>query len=142
MRPEFLLNIGAHLKSDCSALSGAATSAVTGNAVQRVGPGYNYSSCQLVVGTGASTGSPSAISVAGKLQDSADGSTNWNDVPGAAITPIVASNSQATGNFILEGCASYVRVVVTPTLTGGSSPAIPVAGCLVIGANRESDLIV
>jgi hypothetical protein len=142
MRPDLFLDIGSQIKTDVSAFNGAAKSAVRGNAVQRVGQGFNYASGQLVVATGAATGSPTGISVAGKIQDSPDGSTNWNDVPGAAITPIVAASSQATANIILEGCAAFVRVVITPTFTGGSSPAIPVVGCLVIGGNRESDLIV
>jgi hypothetical protein len=139
MRADQHLDIGSKIKSDVSAFSGAATSAVTGSAVQRVGQGYNYASGQLVVGTGAATGSPTGISVAGKLQDSADGSTNWNDVPGAAINAIVAENGTAKANVILRGAQSYVRAVVTPTLTGGSSPAIPVVGILIMGGNSESD---
>jgi hypothetical protein len=139
MRPEFLLNIGAHIQSDCSAFSGSANSAVTGAAVQRQGPGYRYDSGQLVVATGTATGSPSTISVTGKLQDSADGSTGWADVLGTAITAIVAQNSQTSINFIARGCNPYLRVVITPTLTGGSSPAIPVIGVLILGGNSESD---
>jgi hypothetical protein len=136
---KFFLDIGSHIQSDCSALSGAANSAVTGNAVQREGPGYRYDSGQLVVATGAATGTPSTISVAGKLQDSADGSTGWADVPGTAIAAIVAQNSQTSINFIARGCQSYLRAIVTPTLTGGSSPAILVVGILILGGNSESD---
>ncbi len=139
MRPEFLLNIRAHIQSDCSAFSGAANSTVTGNAVQRVGASFRYDSGQLVVATGAATGSPTGISVAGKIQDSADGSTGWADVPGTAITAIVAQNSQTSINFIARGCQAYVRAVVTPAFTGGTSPALPIVGVLVLGGNSESD---
>lgn len=59
MRPDQHLDIGSKIRSDVSAFSGAANSAVTGSAIQRVGEGYNYGSCQLVVGTGAATGTPS-----------------------------------------------------------------------------------
>ena len=96
---------------------------MTGNAIQHVGVGYNYASGQLVVGTRAATGTPSTISVTGKIQDSADGSTGWNDVPGASITPVAVENGTAKANFIARGCQAYVRAVVTPAFTGGSSPA-------------------
>jgi hypothetical protein len=142
MRADLHLDIGSQIKSDVSAFSGAAIGAVTGNAVQRVGEGYNYSSGQLVVGTGAATGSPTGISVAGKLQDSPDGSTGWADVSGTSITAIVAENSQAKVNFILRGAQAFIRCVVTPTLTGGSSPAIPAVGILVIGGNSEAGGVV
>ena len=142
MRTDQHLDIGSKIKSDVSAFSGVANSAVTGNAVQRVGQGFRYDSGQLVVGTGAATGSPTGISVAGKLQDSADGSTNWNDVTGAAITPVIAENGTAKVNVILRGCQAYIRAVVTPTFTGGSSPAIPVVGILIVGGNSEAGGVV
>jgi hypothetical protein len=138
MRHDLLLDIGSQIKSDVSAFNGAATGAVTGAAIQRVGQGFNYASGQLVVGTGAATGSPTGISVAGKVQDSADGSTNWNDVSGTAISPVIVENGQAKVNVILRGCQAFIRCVITPTFTGGSSPAIPVVGCLVIGGNSEA----
>jgi hypothetical protein len=142
MRPDLFLDIGSQIKSDCSAFSGAANSAVTGAAIQRVGEGYNYASGQLVVATGAATGTPSTISVAGKLQDSADGLTNWNDVPGAAIAALLAASSQTYVNFIAQGCQAYIRAVVTPSFTGGSSPAIPVLGVLIVGGNTEAGGVV
>jgi hypothetical protein len=142
MRADLHLDIGSQVKTDMSAFSGAANSAVTGNAVQTVGEGFRYDSGQFTVATGAATGSPTGISVAGKLQDSPDGSTNWNDVTGTAITPVVIENGTAKVNFIARGCDSYIRAVITPTLTGGSSPAIPVVGVLVIGGNSEAGGVV
>ncbi len=142
MRPDLLLDIGSQIKSNISAFSGAANSAVTGAAVQRIGEGFRYDSGQFTVATGAATGSPTGISVAGKLQDSPDGSTNWNDVPGAAITPVIVENGTAKANVILRGCNPYLRAVVTPTLTGGSTPAIPVVGVLVVGGNSEAGGVV
>jgi hypothetical protein len=139
MRADLHLDIGSQVKTDMSAFSGAANSAVTGNAVHTVGEGFRYDSGQFTVATGAATGSPTGISVAGKLQDSPDGSTNWNDVPGAAVTPVVAENGTAKVNVILRGCQAFIRGVVTPTLTGGSSPAIPVIGVLILGGNSKSD---
>lgn len=116
MRPDLHLDIGSQIKSDVSAFSGAAT--------------------------GAATGTPSTISVAGKVQDSADGSTGWNDVTGAAITPVVIENGTAKVNVILRGCQAYIRAVVTPSFTGGSSPAIPAVGILILGGNSEAGGVV
>jgi hypothetical protein len=142
MRPDLYLDIGSQIKSDVSAFNGAATGAVTGAAVRRVGEGHNYASGQLVVATGSTTGTPDSFSVAGKLQDSANGSTGWNDVPGTTITPVIVENGQAKVNFIARGCQAYVRAVVTPTFTGGSSPAIPAVGILVLGGNSEAGGVV
>jgi hypothetical protein len=139
MRADLHLDIGSKIKSDVSAFSGAANSAVTGAAIQRVGASFRYDSGQLVVGTGAATGSPTGISVAGKLQDSANGSTNWNDVSGTAISPVIVENGEAKVNVILRGCQAYIRAVVTPSFTGGTSPTIPVAGIMIMGGNSESD---
>jgi hypothetical protein len=138
MRADLHLDIGSQIKTDVSAFSGAATGAVTGAAVRRVGEVFNYASGQLVVGTGAATGTPTTISVAGKVQDSADGSTNWNDVAGASITPVIVENGTGKINFIARGCQAYIRAVVTPAFTGCSSPAIPAVGILVIGGNSEA----
>jgi|SRR5579884_227265 hypothetical protein len=140
MHPRFL-DIGGYLKTIVSALNGAASAAVNGSAVQLVGPGYDYQSCQFVVASGAATGSPTGISVAGKIQDSADGSTGWADVAGAAITAITQSNGQANINVNLRGTRGYIRAVVTPTFTGGASPAIPVAGILVLGGASEDPAV-
>ena len=43
-----------------------------------------YESCVLFHACGAATGSPSAQTADSKLQDSADGSTSWADISGAA----------------------------------------------------------
>lgn len=83
-----------------------------------------YNSAAFLVFTGSATGSPTAVSVAYKLQhgDASDGS-DMTDVPGASGT-ITAENRVSELNVVTSGLKSYVRVVCTVTLTGGTSPSI------------------
>lgn len=91
-----------------------------------------YSEAILVLESGAASGSPSAISVTAKLQESDDNST-WTDVTDltkveAASKELTAASSVLTLAFRPKGLKRYVRAVVTSALTGGSSPTIYVAG--------------
>jgi hypothetical protein len=136
----FFTNIGSYIKSSVNAFNNAATAAVHGTAVQLEGVGYAYKSAQFGLYLGAATGTPSTISVVAQIEQSADGSTNWtsyNDLPGNGTLTLTAASTQATMNVILQGAQQYVRITVTPSFTGGSSPAIPVIATLVIGGTSE-----
>jgi len=134
------VNIGTYLNSSINAVNNAATAAVNGTAIQIVSAnqsGSDYSSGQILLYPGAATGSPSALSVACQVQHSADGSTNWtnySDPQGAGNLTLTAPSSQATINVNLIAALSYIRLQITPTLTGGSSPSIPVIGAIALGA--------
>lgn len=120
-------------------------SAINGTGLERaVQPGEQIAlSCVLHVQTGATTGTPSTISVAGKLQHSDDNST-WTDYTdpstnaSAAITAITAASTASSVDVDLSQAKRYVRAVVTPAFTGGSSPTIMVSSSIVFGGLRKA----
>jgi len=68
------------------------------------------------------TVSGTSPTLAGKIQESADGSTNWTDINGATFTTVTAStNTQAVA---FERTKRYLRYVAT---VGGTSPSFAVA---------------
>ncbi|QSQ10763.1 hypothetical protein [Myxococcus landrumensis] len=97
-------------------------------AVDRLG----FDSCVLAATTGATTGTPSAMSLAAKLQESTDGQNGWTDLPGAAVEPLTAPNGVARVNVRLSTARRYVRVVETVTLTSGTSPTLGASSLLVL----------
>lgn len=101
-----------------SALSG--TTAANGSSVD----------CDLLEGpvvlavlTGAATGSPTSFSVAAKLQESDDGSTNWTDLATQETLSVTAGSS--VGKLRGIRTKRYLRSVLTPAFVGGSSPTVP-----------------
>jgi hypothetical protein len=133
-------NIGAYIKAS-KGINPANTSAgtVNGAAIDRagIGGGTLFHSCVLHGACGAATGSPSAQTVDNKLQDSADGSTGWADITGAALTQLTADNGEAEKDVDLSSAKRYIRVVNTVGFTGGTSPAIPVAAEVVLGGSEQ-----
>lgn len=103
-----------------SALSG--TTAANGSSVD----------CDLIEGpvvlavlTGAATGSPTSFSVAAKLQESDDGSTNWTDL--ATQETLSVTSGSSLGKLRGIRTKRYLRSVLTPAFVGGSSPTVPCA---------------
>ena len=88
--------------------AGSAVGTVNGVAVDTAG--YQEACVVLSVGAVASTGSLNV-----KVQDSADGSTGWADVAGAAFTavPDTGDNQVQIGFIKLDGnlAKRYLRVV-------------------------------
>lgn len=127
-------NIGAYVKV-AKGINPQASAAATinGAAIDRQG----YLSCVLHHACGAAAGSPTARTVDSKIQDSADGSTGWADLSGAAATQLTADNSEAEKNVDLSGAKRYIRVVETVAFTGGTTPTIPVAAEVVL-AGRDT----
>ena len=121
-------------------VSGA--SAVNGTSVDTLG----YDNAKIHVYSAQASGSPSAASLAVTLQESADGSTNWAnalDNTGTVIgfTLSALQSAAALGAARVEGLnlnrKRYLRVVVTPTFTGGTSPAVLAYGELVFGGGAQ-----
>lgn len=54
-----------------------------------------------------------------KLQDSADGSTGWADIAGAAFTSVTAGPSSQRLAFNVGACRGFVRLSIT--VTGASA---------------------
>lgn len=132
-------NIGAFIAVATSVLPQAASAAVNGSSIDRVSHSMAQS-CVLHTVLGADTGSPSAISVVSKIQHSPDNST-WTDyepdgvtvAASAALTAIDTENGLAVD---LTAADRYIRVVTTPTLTGGTSPTVQVAADVVLGGEN------
>ena len=102
----------------------AGTSAETGVSIDRT----SYSSVIVDVAYVA-TGAPTNTAVSVQLQDSADNATFAN-FGSAALASASAVAGIASLGKALSGARQYVRAVVTPTLTGGSSPSITLAAIL------------
>lgn len=113
-------------------------SAVDGSAVDTMG----YNTAMLTFEAGAISGSPSATSIAAKVQESADGSTNWADALDNTGT-VIGGTLTASGVLLarIEGLGlerkRYLRAVETTTFTGGTSPAVLVHGNILLGRGFE-----
>ena len=62
----------------------------------------------------------------GKIQDSADGSTDWTDVSGATFAQVTDSSDETSSSISVESrlCRRYIRYVGT---SGGTSPTVEIA---------------
>ena len=89
------------------------------------------------VKVGAASGTPTAQSVALKLQtgDAAAGS-DMADVPGDAVPALTADNLEAELNLDLAGYKRYLQVIPTVAFTAGTTPKIPLAVTVALGAPR------
>jgi hypothetical protein len=119
--------------------SDAGGSAVNGTAVDTLG----YNTAMLAFESGAVSGSPTTTSIAVKIQESADGSTNWQDAKDNTNTTIGGTVTAASTALLarIEGLGvnrkRYLRVVETTTFSGGTSPAVLVHGNIILGRGFE-----
>ncbi len=104
----------------------ALSAAVNGTGIDRSGFNFTVVACE----TGATTGTPTTTSVAYKIQDSADNVT-FTDVAGATVA--IADAAHGEINLDLRPLRQYVRVVATPTFTGGTSPTVQAAASVTLG---------
>lgn len=111
----------------------AAAGATNGVAVDTEG----YGDGMIVVSVGAATGTPDSFTVAAKVQESADGSTNWTDISGSAIATVTAASKTGEIALALNSRAAamrYVRVVATPAFVNGTSPKIAIGAVVLLGS--------
>lgn len=118
------------------------SSAVNGASVDTLG----YDNAKIHAYAAQASGSPTTASLVYKLQESADGSTNWADAldnTGTVIgfTISALQTAAAAGAARVEGLGlnrkRYLRVVATPAFSGGSSPAILAHGEIVFGGDAQ-----
>jgi hypothetical protein len=104
-----------------------------------------YDNAKIHVYAAEATGSPSAASLAVTLQESVD-NVNWTnalDDTGAVIgftlsgLQAAAAVSQARVEGLNLNRHRYLRIVMTPTFTGGTSPAVLVYGELIFGGGAQ-----
>lgn len=106
----------------------AADSVQTSAAIDTMG----YNTGVVTVNNGAATGTPTSYTVDAKVQHCDTSGGSYADVAGAAITQITANGKIAT--IRLEGLGTdikrYIKVLVTPALTGGTSPKCLIAAAV------------
>lgn len=110
----------------------AATGAITGGAIDT----REYGDAMAVVSVGVTSGTPDSFAVAAKIQHSEDGSTSWADVTGASITSVIAAGKTAEIAIDTEkhlASRRFIRLVVTPSFVGGTSPKVGVSGVVLLG---------
>jgi hypothetical protein len=113
------------------------SSAVNQDSVD-TGQTFDVDSIMVHLRTEISSGSPSAATLAWKLQESSDNSTwadatdNTGTVIGVTLnTKTVAQDSYARVEGIMLNRKRYLRLVYTPAFTSGTSPATLVYGELI-----------
>lgn len=97
------------------------------------------------VNVGASTGSPTAVSLVCTIQDSADNSTFATalDNRGASVTRTISGTAAAVaGVWALPGYSPnalrrYRRLSIVSSYTGGSSPTTPFSAIEVAGGAHQ-----
>lgn len=120
-------NVAVGISLESQAVSGS--SAVNGSGVDT----KNYRDGMAVIRSGAVAGSPSSFTVDGKVQDSADNSS-FADVTGLTFTQIVAASTSRLLRLNFMGdYRRYLRIVVTPAFTGGTSPSVQMFGFILLG---------
>lgn len=102
-----------------------ATTTVIGTAVDLVSADGRCFAVQQV-----GTVSGTSPTLAGKVQESADGSTNWNDISGATFTTVSTTDNVQAISF--DRTLRYVRYIGTVT---GTSPSFPLA--VVVGEQKK-----
>ena len=122
-------NIHYSVKPVVETLANQTAATVNGAAIDRIG----FDDIELVVATGAASGTPTSYTVDCKLQGSDDGSTNWTDLS-VATTQITADSTikkAKVANAYLKN--RYIRTVTVVAFVGGTTPAVPVLAQVLLG---------
>lgn len=85
---------------------------------------------QQLTGAIAGTDTPT---LAGKIQTSANGSTNWADITGATFTAVTAADSFQKIGFVANETLGYIRYVGTIT---GTNPSFTM-GVVLLGMTER-----
>lgn len=95
---------------------------------------FGYNSALIEVNTGAATGTPTSYSVAVKVQECATSGGTYADISGATAT-LAADGKHA--QIRVEGLGTsrlrYLKISMTPSFVGGTSPAALIGGVAVLG---------
>lgn len=114
-----------------------AAGTITGTAINRAAPGgILYLGAVLHCHVASPTGTPTSFTVNNELQDSADGSTDWQDLADTALTEIAAAG-QGSRSINLIGARAWIRPKPVVAFVGGTTPAAVVSTTIVLtGANQ------
>lgn len=107
-----------------------------GSATSIVIDTLGYRNAMFVIDNGAVTGAPDSYAVSAKVQecDTADGS--FEDIADAEISDITANNKSAQIEVVgldTEQRQRYIKLVISATFVGGTTPAALVAGTCLLG---------
>ena len=125
-----------NIKSVAAVLPIAASAAQTSAAIDTKG----YKTGMVIIENGAATGTPSSYTYDAKVQECATSGGSYTDITGAAIVQGTADSKTAQINLasLNDGTRlRYIKVVVTPAMTGGSSPKALIAATVLLG-NAEA----
>jgi Flp pilus assembly protein TadG len=112
----------------------AASAEVDGSAVDTQG----YNTAMAIITNGAATGSPTSYTVDAKVQTCDTTNGTWADVTGAAITQITADNKSAQIRVDnVTSLKKYLRVMVTPAMTGGTTPKALISARILLGRGYQ-----
>lgn len=128
-------NIGEQLAAVTSvaAQSISGSSAVNGTGIDRYAHN-DAGSCVLHAAVGAVSGAPTSFTLTVQLQHAPDNST-WSNY--GSSFQIAAASTDGSLNIDLSGAAEYVRAVVTPAFTGGTSPSLLAYADIIFGGEQE-----
>lgn len=121
-----LYDLKNNLSGDTSNEPGVTLSGTTADNGDSVDCAAAEGTVQGIFQVGAAGGSPDSYTVTCKLQESDDGTNNWGDCKN--MSSLVLSADKSIGFVRANRTKRYVRSVMTPAFTGGSSPSIAVAG--------------
>ncbi len=129
------------VKVETSVLPQETDTAVNGSAIDMDGFGEGM----VIVSNGAVSGAPTSYTFDAKVQESADGTTGWVDVTGAAIVQN-ADTDDVTAEIAIErlkrvAALRYIRVVVTAAITGGTTPFLPVCATVLLGRPERAPIV-
>ena len=143
-------NGGSQFRNVIGTVPAAAKSAaaVNGAAIDRIPPGgTKFDSAKFSVVGGAISGAPTGTTVTIQVQDSADGSTGWANLPAqpnggptslaAAFTQPNTAGLAQDLNIDLSNAKRFIRVVETLAFVGGTTPTMLVnTVCSLTGPDR------
>jgi hypothetical protein len=95
--------------------------------------GANARAMNALLNVGTVSGTNPTLDV--KMQESADGSTNWTDITGATFTQVTAASNLQL--LVFKPIKRYVRAHCT---IGGTSTPTFTFGCTVIASDRLTGL--
>lgn len=135
-------NIGAYVAAVTSVAAQSITAAVNGSSIDRQAHSTPLS-CVLHLSLGAVGGAPSAIGAVAKIQHAPDNSS-WVDykpdgvnvATTAALASTSATEQETSLSVDLSLASRFLRVVVTPNFTGGTSPSVLGLAELILGGEQ------
>lgn len=114
----------------------------TSAAIDRLAIG-NPQSCKLMLGLGATSGTPTSFTADAKIQDCATTGGSYTDyVPprgaaaDAAVAQQTAASAVAVKDIDLSGAKQFLKIVEVVAFVGGTSPKIGAVSSLIVGGGN------